>query len=80
MVDVPRPGRRPTSILSPREQNAAAQTARRDRMIGAGYLWRGFWLDKTALAARACLKTTLRCSDLRLKARRPAFSVFFSQQ
>jgi len=63
MVDVPRPGRRRTSPLSPREQNAAAQSARRNRMAGAGYSWRGFWLDSAALTALADLKTTLGCSS-----------------
>lgn len=46
-----RRGRQRTSPLTPKEQNAAAQNARRTRMAEAGYAWRGFWLDKTALAA-----------------------------
>lgn len=63
VVDVPRPGRQRTSTLSPREQNAAAQSARRTRMTGAGFAWRGFWLDKAALAALADLKTILGCGS-----------------
>lgn len=59
MVSARRPGRQRTSPLTPKEQNAAAPNARRTRMAEAGYAWRGFWLDKTALADLADFKSTL---------------------
>lgn len=64
MVGVRRPGRQRTSPLTPKEQNAAAQNARRARMAQAGYAWRGFWLDKTSLAALVDLKSTLGVDSL----------------
>ncbi len=59
-----RPGRQRTSPLTPSERNAAAQNARRARMIEAGFAWRGFWLDPAALAALADLKMAIGAKSL----------------
>lgn len=59
-----RPGRQRTSPLTPKEQNAAAQNARRARMIEAGFAWRGFWLDQRALAGLVELKVALGADSL----------------
>lgn len=59
-----RPGRQRTSPLTPKEQNAAAQNARRARMVEAGFAWRGFWLDQSALAALVDLKRALGADSL----------------
>ncbi|MEX3614325.1 MAG: hypothetical protein VB141_11360 [Burkholderia gladioli] len=58
-----RPGRQKTSPLTPQKQNAVAQRTRRDKMAQAGYVWRGFWLDKRATEALSGLKSALGCSS-----------------
>ena len=54
-----RPGRQRTSPLTPTQQNAAAQKAKRARMKEANFLWRGYWVDQASIDALATLKRAM---------------------
>jgi NDP-sugar pyrophosphorylase family protein len=58
-----RPGRLRTSPLTPEQQNAAAQKAKRSKMKEAGYVWRGYWVDQGSIDSLAELKAVLACSS-----------------